>query len=391
MVNKMIDTLGIKKEIIDDSLYAIKEVEQQPQKWLETYDIIENNKEKLKDFLNNEYNVIFTGAGTSEYIGATVTRELNLKNTHHFDAIGSPDICTHPYYYFRKEKPTILVSFGRSGNSPESKGAIEHADNIFENVKHLIITCNPNGWMAKYADNNKDKALLLVMPEGTCDKSYAMTSSFTCMVLAAYLSFNLDKLEELKSDLVKVSKCGTYILENHTKLLKSFVEDFNFEKFSPLGSGTFKSLAQESVIKILEVSAGVPGTWSDSIVGYRHGPSVITQNKQKALVVMFYENNEYSNKYYDDMLEEIQTLYADRNNRVIVISPVKTEAIKKYSDLFFHIDTDVTNPVMLSLPYIIYIHLIMIYKSWTYDHGSDYPFGRQEPSYGILTKIYSIK
>ena len=106
---------------------------------------------------------------------------------------------------------------------------------------------------------------------------------------------------------------------------------------------------------------------------------------------MFYENNEYSNKYYDDMLEEIQTLYADRNNRVIVISPVKTEAIKKYSDLFFHIDTDVTNPVMLSLPYIIYIHLIMIYKSWTYDHGSDYPFGRQEPSYGILTKIYSIK
>ena len=92
----MIDTLGIKKEIIDDSLYAIKEVEQQPQKWLETYDIIENNKEKLKDFLNNEYNVIFTGAGTSEYIGATVTRELNLKNTHHFDTIGSPDICTHP-------------------------------------------------------------------------------------------------------------------------------------------------------------------------------------------------------------------------------------------------------------------------------------------------------
>ena len=68
-----------------------------------------------------------------------------------------------------------------------------------------------------------------------------------------------------------------------------------------------------------------------------------------------------------------------------------TEAIKKYSDLFFHIDTDVTNPVMLSLPYIIYIHLIMIYKSWTYDHGSDYPFGRQEPSHGILTKIYSIK
>lgn len=387
----MINTLGIEPQILDDSLFAIKEIEQQPQKWLETFDLIKRYQKELQGFLNKEDDVIFTGAGTSEYIGSMITKELNLSNSQSFVTVGSPDICTHPHYYFKEKSSTILVSFGRGGESPESRGAIEHADAIFQYVKHLIITCNPNGWMANYAKQHPEKSLLLLMPAGTYDQSYAMTSSFSCMELAAYLCFHLDDLDQLEIELKEISELGKRVLENDARTLKSFVEDFQFEKFCALGSGTFKSLAQESVIKILEVSAGIPGTWFDSVVGFRHGPSVITQNHLKTLTVIFYENDEYANQYYDDLLEEIQTLYANRNNRIMVISPVKTDNIRTYADMCFHIDTDIKNPVLLSLVYIIPIHMIMLYKAWTYQHGSDYPFGRSEDRTGILTKIYSIK
>lgn len=386
----MINTLGIDEQILQDSVWAIKEIEQQPRLWMETFQLIKAAKEKLKQFLDPQANVIFTGAGTSECIGATVTKELNRLNEQSFTTIGSPDICTHPQYYFKKELPTILVSFGRGGVSPESRGAIEHADAIFDDVRHLIITCNPDGWMADYAKQHPEKSFLIILPKGTYDQSYAMTSSFTCMELAAYLCFRLEALEDLEAKVREICKLGTYVLENYATSLRSFIEDFTFEKFCALGSGTFKSLAQEAVIKVLEVSAGVPGTWFDSVVGFRHGPAVIVQNPTKALTVIFYENDTYANQYYDDLLEEIQTLYPAHNNRILVISPVKTEAIRKYADVFFHIDTQIDEPVLLTLPYIVIIHMIMVYKAWTYQHGSDYPFGRTENRTGILTTIYPI-
>lgn len=384
----MIHTLGIAPEILEDSRWAIKEIEQQPQKWLESVALIKLHKEVLQTFLDNEDDVIFTGAGTSEYIGATITKELNLLGTHSFTTIGSPDICTHPTYFFQETRATILVSFGRGGASPESRGAIEHADAIFPHVKHLIITCNPDGWMAEYARTHPDRSVLLMMPEGTYDQSYAMTSSFSCMELAAYLCFHLQDLDTLEQEVTELAKIASNLLAKEAKPLLAFIQDFSFEKFCALGSGTFKSLAQEAVIKILEVSAGVPGTWFDSVVGFRHGPSVITQNNAKTLTVIFYEQNAYANQYYDDLLQELQTLYADRNNRILVISPVMTPTIQAFADVVIHIDTAIQDPVFLTLPYIVLIHMIMLYKAWTYDHGSDYPFGREENRTGILTKIY---
>lgn len=42
-----------------------------------------------------------------------------------------------------------MISFARSGNSPESIGAIALADQIVDHIYHLILTCNPNGELAK--------------------------------------------------------------------------------------------------------------------------------------------------------------------------------------------------------------------------------------------------
>ena len=100
----MINTQGVPEAILRNSRWAIQEVEQQPQKWLETYELVKARRKELEAFLTPGYDVIFTGAGTSENIGGTITRELNLKEDRNFVTVGSPDIDTTPTSIFGKTR-----------------------------------------------------------------------------------------------------------------------------------------------------------------------------------------------------------------------------------------------------------------------------------------------
>lgn len=384
----MIDTKGLPEGVLRNSRWAIGEVEQQPKKWLETYETVRANREGLEEFLTPGYDVIFTGAGTSEYIGGTITRELNLKEDRNFVTVGSPDIVTHPHFYFRKSQKTILVSFARGGDSPESMGAIQHADRLIDDVKHLFITCNPQGKMMDYAKAHPDKVYVLMMPEGTFDQSYAMTSSFTCMALAGYLSFNLDRLAELEKYVRSAAALGEKILDQDSLPLKELIHAAPFQKFNVLGSGNLKSLAQEAEIKILEVSAGRPGTWHDSIPGFRHGPSVTVRSGVDTLTVIFYENSDYVNRYADDMMLEISRM-GRGFNRIVAITPRHTPIMDEYADQVVFLDDQELPSVFLALPMSLAVHLIMLYRGWEYGLGSDYPFGRGSAR-GIGTIIYPI-
>jgi glucose-6-phosphate isomerase len=76
---------------------------------------------------------VFTGAGTSQYVGDTVVPFLTSQgNTKQFifQSIGSTDIVATPKEYLIPDETTILVSFARSGNSPESLAAVEMANQL---------------------------------------------------------------------------------------------------------------------------------------------------------------------------------------------------------------------------------------------------------------------
>ena len=47
-----------------------------------------------------------------------------------------------PENFLSRTKPTLLVNFGRSGNSPESLGNVEAAEVVCQNLYHLFVTCN---------------------------------------------------------------------------------------------------------------------------------------------------------------------------------------------------------------------------------------------------------
>ena len=187
---------GIDKETLEEkkSFNTAKEILQQPELWKETLIIFKDSEKKLSDFfskigLNEEYRIIFTGAGTSEYVGNILEPLLNKNETGEFKSIATTDILNNPLSYMKKNKKTLVVSFARSGDSPESAGVIDIADKIIDEVYHLFITCNKEGALARRAEGN-EKIFLLLMPEESNDKGFAMINSFSCMLLAGILSFS---------------------------------------------------------------------------------------------------------------------------------------------------------------------------------------------------------
>ena len=109
------------------------EIKQQPELWLDTLNIYKDNKDAIDALLadaramgEGRLSVIFTGAGTSDYVGDTCApylRHAGDTNLYDFKPIATTDIVSAPRDFLRAEDPTLLVSFARSGNSPESLAA----------------------------------------------------------------------------------------------------------------------------------------------------------------------------------------------------------------------------------------------------------------------------
>jgi tagatose-6-phosphate ketose/aldose isomerase len=131
-----------------------------------------------------EARVILTGAGSSAYAGEIIADEINAAWPCQVRAISTTSLLTHPALYLRRERPTLLVSFARSGNSPESTAAVQLVRDVVPHARFLNITCNADGELARQGAGDKSSYNLL-MPAASCDRGFAMTSSFTCMLLAA--------------------------------------------------------------------------------------------------------------------------------------------------------------------------------------------------------------
>ena len=91
---------------------------------------------------------------------------------------------------FNTQAPTLLVSFARSGNSPESIAALDLAEAGVKHCPQLILTCNAEGALYRRAQSLPN-AHCILLPEASNDRSFAMTSSFTGMLLAAAAVFGI--------------------------------------------------------------------------------------------------------------------------------------------------------------------------------------------------------
>ena len=143
---------GYKEENLKEknAIFTAEEIAQQPAVWQKTIDQVRGVRVSLSRLMEDvtsegDFDIILTGAGTSEYVGRALYPALLQKLQGRVHAIGTTDIVASPELFISPERTTLLVSFARSGNSPESVGAVKAADRISDKVKHLFITCNEEG------------------------------------------------------------------------------------------------------------------------------------------------------------------------------------------------------------------------------------------------------
>ena len=356
------------------SSFTLQEIYQQPKTWLKTLTQIKNNKDSIEEFIYevikwDDFDVILTGAGTSEFIGNSLYSELNKTLDYKVKSFATTDIVATPENYLSKDKPTLLISFGRSGNSPESIGAVEAANEVCNDLHHLFITCNNEGALSKMADE-LDNCYAINLTEETHDQSFAMTSSFSNMYLAAYLCFNLDKLDEKSSIIFDICSSTQNFLDKGFEVAEKIVNEYNFERIVYLGSNTLKGISQESCLKMLELTAGNTVATFDTPLGFRHGPKSIINDS--TLTVVYVSNDEYTYKYELDLIKEISS--QRKNNKLVVISDKPSDELNELADYTFAYNTD-TNPnnVELGLAYITFAQVISVLKSLSMKLTPDNP------------------
>ncbi|MGL4570093.1 MAG: SIS domain-containing protein [Clostridium sp.] len=354
---------GMSKERIEElkAVNTAMEIRQQPKLWRETYKIIEENKENIKQFLDknlkSDTRIILTGAGTSDYVGDSIYLYLAKTLKVRVEAIATTDLVSNPSEFIEEDTNTILVSYARSGNSPESVGAYDIFQDNVKNISQLVITCNKNGELAKKAVEN-DNTLCILMPEESNDKSFAMTSSFSCMLLATLLAFDLENLEANKSIVESIADKGDFILDNKWEDVKELV-DLNCERVVYLGSGILKGLCQEMALKNLELTSGKVITVSESVLGFRHGPkSIINDN---TLVIFMNSTDEYTNLYDMDLIREING--DNGNHKLAVISYKKNEELNSLCDKYLEIDGVQVPEVYTIFNYMLFGQMFGLFSS----------------------------
>lgn len=287
------------------------EIKQQPDLWLEALANYTKDQEKITAFLaqvadqanGQPVRVVFAGAGSSQYVGDTVTPYLQAhgdRRRFSFESVGTTNIVSAPADYLTPDEPTLLVSFARSGNSPESLKTVTLAEQLVTSLHQISITCAPDGQLAQKAQT-EPQTLVLLQPARSNDKGFAMTGSFSCMLLTALLVFDTASLETKQAWVQTIAAMGREVIARESAI--QALVDQDFERIVYLGTGSLSGLAREAQLKVLELTAGRYATMFDSSMGFRHGPKSFVNSQ--TLLFDFVANDAYSRQYDLDLLAEV--------------------------------------------------------------------------------------
>jgi tagatose-6-phosphate ketose/aldose isomerase len=267
----------------------------------------------------------------------------------------------------------LLVSFARSGNSPESTAGVTLAEQGVPDCHHLIVTCNGEGELYRQGQRLRN-AHVVLLPEETNDRGFAMTSSFTGMILAASLAFDLSHQDRPEA----LSRWAAQVLEARVPFLAKLAQS-GFERVVYLGSQEFKGLARESALKMLELSDGNIVALADTPLGFRHGPKTIVN--RRTLVVMFLSNDPYARRYEMDLLRELHSDGVAARVVALYAGDAPASEFAQVEGIAFPDAMDASN-LDLCLPYAAFAQTLAFLQSLVLGLRPDTPNAR-----GVVNRV----
>jgi tagatose-6-phosphate ketose/aldose isomerase len=288
-----------------------REIAQQPETWRTTFQRCRDLQTELTDVLDRcgigsgkhpLPTVYLVGAGTSDYVGRALAPLLRKRWGCDVWAIPSTTMLVDCDQFHRPDRNYLWISFSRSGDSPEGVALLQRAIDRHKHIQHLVVTCNQHGKMAEFCSRNPDRAYALVLDDAVNDRGLAMTSSFTNMVVAGQCLASLDKLPEYGVVVAQMSEAGANFLAQAAEAADS-VAALGCSRACFVGSGALRAVADESALKLVELTAGKVATMAESPLGLRHGP--LSAVDGETMLVAFLSTESRRRGYEKDLLSEI--------------------------------------------------------------------------------------
>ncbi len=246
--------------------------------------------------------VILTGAGTSAYIGEILADSLEAAWPAQVRAIHSTTLLSHPALFLCAGRPLLVVSFARSGNSPESQGVVELVRAQVPGAQFLNITCSADGQLARATAGRAD-SMTWLLPPASCDRGFAMTSSFSTMLLAALALLGRPAPAQAAARIGQLAALAAHWLAQQAENWRALGQR-SADRIVYLGSGPLEALAREASLKVLELSAGRILAVANSPLGFRHGPKAMLT--ADTLVFLFSSSEPQARRYQQDLLDELR-------------------------------------------------------------------------------------
>jgi tagatose-6-phosphate ketose/aldose isomerase len=355
------------------------EIRQQPQLWKLVAAEAERRRASADDFLrpllsHPRARIVLAGAGTSAFAGQVLAPALTARLRRRVDAAATTDIVSSPGAVLGEDVPTLLVSLARSGDSPESTAAAAIADELLSSVRHLVITCNRHGQLAK-AHSARADSLVLLMPAAANDRGFAMTSSFTSMLLAAQLTLDpqlaLDPGGPGGGYVDRLGAAADQLLAERTGQLAGLAAR-RYRRVVYLGSGALTGLAREAALKLLELTAGQVVSYWDSSLGFRHGPKAFLE--QGTLCFVLVSADLYSRRYDEDIADELRRALGDEHVVEVSVHAGGGRPTWHIGDLGHLPDS------LIALPYAVLAQQFALLASVEHGLAPDNPFPSGELS-----------
>ncbi len=357
------------------AIHTATEINQQPATWNKVADKMVNRKEEITKFMDKVLSVeglriVFTGAGSSAFVGEAMgymlANEIGLRSetVHTTDIISTPNATLF-------DVPTLLISYARSGESPESTAAIKFAQKRIKNLYNIIIVCDKNSSLARNG-YEMENTIVLDMPEESCDIGFAMTSSVSCMALSTWCLFHYKEMDLYAG----YTKILAKIMEKEMNPLAVKAEEIaqnDYRRIIWLGTGALKGLSREAAVKSLELSDGYVNAGFDAPTGFRHGPKTVINDE--TITIHFLSNQEYSLKYDLDFVKEL--IGEKKKNIVVTVKPadIKQLVIGEDYEVIYTIPKELpTNSEMIAyINSLIFSQLLSMAKSLEKGYITDNP------------------
>ena len=289
------------------SLHTFQEIFQQPLLWPTTVARVRAASEQQTNLTAalRGTRVLLTGAGTSAYAASSIAAAWPRAT-----AVPTTDLLVDTERYLLDVD--VVISLARSGNSPESAGAVERVRSLRPSISHLAITCTKDSALA-----NAGLDAHIILDARTNDRSLVMTSAFSNLVVAGLCLARPDTIAPTVDLASQQAQSLLPLIHNECQHIAARVQD----RILVLSSSPLLGWASEAALKILEMTAGAFPVLTETYLGLRHGPMSFV--KPDTLVLCLFSSDPLRQLYEVDLIRELRS---KKLGRLVGISPPDNHA-----------------------------------------------------------------